>query len=560
VSVSSILNIAKSALAATQVSLQVTSHNVANVNTEGYSRQEAVLEQVTTASCYGIMGNGVAVKTIRACYDQFLENSIGERNTGLEEQKVYKNYLDQIQTIFNEDNSQLSQNITDFFDAWQDLSTDPTSTATKQSVVSAGEDLSAVINSMYQDLATLQLDINTQVRSEIDEINAITDKIAQLNESILRAEVGTVQANDYVDQRNQLLKQLSGKFNITTLFDENNQVTVLSSSGRSLVDGKIAYDLVQVQDETTGRINVGWKDSSGFVSDITSQIESGTLGGLLQVRDGTITSYMNDLDSLAESIITTVNYFHQQGSDNAGISFFQGTAGSYAQSMALSGDLRDVWGNLDLTKVQTTAVTTDTTGNSIALRIASPTNASLLGGNSVTSKAYADYTTTALGIAGTLMINGVGVTIADTDTLDAIRAKIQAVAGSTGVSAAVADTRDGFRLVLTASTANGKITVMDGGLDTSADIADTLGLGGVSYTSYTSGVISRVGEETATASDLVDYNESAVSCLEQQRADMAGVSIDDEMANLIKFQSAYQAASRLYTVANELLKTLMGVI
>lgn len=558
-SVSSILNIAKSALAATQVSLQVTSHNVANVNTQGYSRQEAVLQPVTTASAYGIMGNGVAVKTIRACYDQFLENSIGERRTGLEEQKVYKNYLDQIETVFNEDNSQLSQNITDFFDAWQDLSTEPTSTATKQAVVSAGEDLSAVINSMYADLATLQLDINTQVRSEIDEINAITDKIAQLNESILRAELGSVQANDYVDQRNQLLKDLSGKFNITTLFDENNQVTVLSSSGRSLVDGKIAYDLVQLQDEVTGRTNVGWKDSSGFVSDITAQIESGTLGGLIQVRDGTITSYMNDLDSLAESIITTVNYFHRQGSDNAGISFLKGVAGSYAQTIALSDDLRDAWGNLDLGKVQSTAVAADTTGNSIALRIASLTNASLLGGNTVTSKAFAD-TTTVLGVAGTLLINGTGITIAGTDTLDDVRAKIQAVAGTTGVSAAVADTPGGYRLVLSASSAEGKITVMDGGLDVSADIANTLGLGGASYTSYTSSVISRVGQEAATASDLVDYNESAVSCLEQQRADISGVSIDDEMANLIKFQSAYQAASRLYTVANELLKTLMGVI
>ncbi len=559
-SVSNILNIAKTALAATQVSLQATSHNVANVNTEGYSRQEAVLESVTTASMYGVMGNGVKVTTIRACYDQFLENSIAEKKTGLEEQNVYKSYLGQIETIFNEDNSQLSQNITDFFDAWQDLSTDPTSTATKQSVVSAGENLSSVINSMYEDLATLQLDTDTQIRSEIDDINAITEKIASLNESILKAETGSIQANDYVDQRNQLLKELSGKFNITTLFDDNNQVTVLTSSGRSLVDGKISYDLVQLQDEATGHANVGWEDSSGFVTDITSQVDSGTLGGLLQVRDGTITAYMNDLNSLAESIITSVNYFHQQGSDNAGISFFEGVAGSYAQTMSLSDDLFDGSGNVDLSKVQATATTTDTTGNSIALRIASLTNTSLLGGNSVTSKAYADYSTTALGISGTLMINGVGVTIADTDTLDAIRAKIQAVAGTTGVSAEVAETADGYRLVLTAADANSKVTVMDGGLDTSVDIADTLGLRGSSYTSYASSVISKVGQEAATASDLVDYNDSAVTCLEEQRASISGVSIDDEMADLIKFQSAYQAASKLYTVANELLQTLMEAI
>ena len=152
-SISSILTIAKSALSANQTAIQTLSHNIANVNTPGYSRQEAVLEEaMPTPSSIGLMGNGVTVRQIKSYLDQNIQNSISAQNSNLQGQTVAGNYLTSIQSIFNEDNSNLSTSITQFFNDWQTLSTDPTSTADKQTIASDGQSLSRVITGMYTGL------------------------------------------------------------------------------------------------------------------------------------------------------------------------------------------------------------------------------------------------------------------------------------------------------------------------------------------------------------------------------------------------------------------------
>ncbi len=278
-SVAAILNIAQSGIFASQTAIQVVSNNVANVNTPGYSEEEAVLaEAMPTPSPIGLLGNGVTVQQVKSYLDQNLQNAITKQNSSVQEQQVCEQYLTQIQSVFNESNSQLSTNMTTFFNDWNSLSTDPTNTADKQTIASDGQTLCTTFNTMYNDLVNLQSDLNGSVNTQIDDINIATSKIASLNQLIAQGQTGTSQANEYIDQRNQLLQQLSGYMNISYYTDSNNVVDVLTSQGTSLVDGIKSYQLTKEQDPTTGMTSVGWQGPSGGAQDITGQIQGGSLG------------------------------------------------------------------------------------------------------------------------------------------------------------------------------------------------------------------------------------------------------------------------------------------
>lgn len=557
-SVTSVLNIAKTALSVAQASVQTTSHNIANVNTEGYSRQVTVQESATSSG--GLLGNGVLLSSITSYYDQYLEKAIAAKNSDLGGQEVYAQYLSRIESIVNEDNSQLSTTISAFFNAWQDLSTDPTSSAAKLTVGSEGQNLSTVINNMYTDLMNLRDELNSTVNSQIEEINAITKSLASLNNQIAMAGSGTSEFADYTDQRNQLLKDLSEITDINYLTDEFGRVTVMTSAGKSLVDGVNSYELVQLQNQDTGLTNIGWKDLSGNTSDITSSLKNGSLAALIDMRDNKVGGYVSSLDGLAKSIMENVNYFHNQGNDDSGIDFFESVSTNYAKNLRLSDDITDATGSVVAANIMVTSSVSNSTDNDVALRIAGLAEDTLLGGSTVSSGTFAS-TGTALGISGTLLINGVSISIASTDTLSDVMGSINGATGQTDVTASIATASGGYRLVLSASSSDAHISVVDGALETSSEsVAATLGFSGSTYTNYVAGIVATVAGETQAANNMVDYYTAAMTSLEQQRAEISGVSIDEEMGNLIKFQNAYQAAARLYTVANEMLQALMEAV
>ncbi len=640
-SIGTILNIAQSALNASQVSIQTTSHNIANVDTPGYTEQEAVLEEAQpTPTAVGLMGDGVTVTQIKSYVDQSLQNAITSKNSDVQEQQTYETNLTQIQSIFNEDNSKLSSSMTTFFNDWSTLSTDPTSTADKQTVASDGQSLCTTVNTMYGDLTSLQSNLNGEVGSEIQDVNTTISQIASLNQLIAEGQKGTSEANDYIDQRSQLVQTLSGHMNISTFTDTSNMVHVLTSSGSTLVDGVTSYQLTVDPNTTTGLTDVGWQGPSGQVTDITSQISGGSLGALLTTRDATIPGYMSNLNGMAQSIMQNVNYFHEQGNNNAGIPFFQSTTANYAQGISLASQIENASGDVQTQNVMASSSTADATSNDVATAIASLANDTILGGGTITS-AIASSETTPLGLSGTLAINGVPITVGVGDSLSVVAASINGIKGQTGVTASVAQTTSGgYQLVLTAQGSNDNISVVNGDLDTSsqnllqtltstpvtntgtamnltgtiqlgqgksvtvaatdslttvegninADTATTgitasisgsntlvlstgagtisipdngtptgtIGLAGATYTDYEAGVVANIGQATENATNLADYNQSALTSLQQQQSQESGVSIDDEMSNLIKFQNAYQAAARIFTVAQSMVDTLLA--
>ena len=198
---------------------------------------------------------------------------------------------------------------------------------------------------MSSDLSGLQTNLNGEVGTQIDEINGITSKIASLNALISGTSQGTSGASDYIDQRNQLLQQLSGYMNISYYSDSStNMIGVLTSKGTTLVDGTASYNLTRGQ-EASGMTSVVWQGPSDDSIDITDQISGGSLGAAITARDSTIPGYLSNLSSLAQSIAQNVNYFHEQGNNSAGIPFFQcGNTSNYASSISLSSQIMDASG------------------------------------------------------------------------------------------------------------------------------------------------------------------------------------------------------------------------
>jgi len=460
-SIASILDIAKNAMYAHQTSIHVTSNNIANVNTRGYARQEAILEEgPSVLTDLGRMGTGVTVAGFRRYYDRFLEATIAQRNTDLEEQKTMSAYLERIETIVNEDNSQLATRITEFFNGWQELSNDPLNLVKRTNVVTKAKGLSQTISNMYNELNAMRLEVDSNIEKEISEINGLTSSIADLNRLIYENGGGNGETLDYETKRTQLIKELSGKLNIVTFTDEDGGVSILTGTGQPLVSRATSWNLEAIEDPTTGLHDIGWMDASGSVVNITTGITGGTLKGLVDTRDEYLgNGFMKDLNELARTLITDVNTIHESGynmNGTTGFSFFEEvTSGCYARDIDLSSEI-----TADVRYIAAASSSSDTSGNEAALDIASLLDENL--------------------------------------------------------------------------TINGQTTT---------------------FTNYVSSMMSNIGELTRNSKNLCESQQYAMNAIENQRESVSGVSIDEEMSNLVKFQTAYQASARLVTVADELFQT-----
>ncbi|HEY3277226.1 MAG TPA: flagellar hook-associated protein FlgK [Syntrophorhabdaceae bacterium] len=570
-SIFSILNIAKGSLAATQTSIQVTSNNISNVNTAGYAREEAVLvEQRPVPSPVGLLGDGVTIKDVKRYYDKYLESSIQSKNSDLQEQTVLSTYLDRIQQFLNEDNSNLTGNITAYFNDWESLSADPSDTGLKQTLESQGESVAQTIKTLYTDLKGVQSEVNDQIGSEVDSVNTILSSIAAINKLIIQSSGASSNTNSYQDQKADLLNQLSQKMDIQAFDDRYGRTTVLTADGRPLVENGTAWQLSTAQNPLTGYSKIMWNDGNGVQTDVSAGLGGGKLKALVDIRDSYAPAFVGDLNDLANSLIDNVKWTATSGGVSNTTSFFQGTGAADIQ-VATS-----IVNNPNLIGASSDPVN-NPTDNDIAMRMASLADKKLLGtqqlvhisGADALSDTFSSATTVMTGLvglssawSGTVQIRGMDGTFRNvaidlaSDSLTDIRDRINA-AGATGVTASIA-----------ASTVNGvtqyalKVTNVDAAdFKDQNNVLQTLGVvtRSSTLTDFTSSMVNYAGQVAQDAQNATQYNTSTMAVLTGQRESVSGVSLDEEMANLIKFQYAYQASAKLFTVADELLQTLISV-
>ena len=213
-----LLDIGRGALLAHQKAISITGHNIANVNTPGYSRQRVNLETtlgLTDAS--GQMGTGVKVSNIQRIYDQFLGSQVNTASYNQGKWEAQKSSLERVEIIFDETTGfGLNQAMGDFFNAWQDLANNPEGHTERQVLVGKSEIMAGTFNNISSDLNQLQNDLDSSIEGAVLEINTISGEIADLNAKISDIEKSGQNANDLRDKRDVYLKELSSMIDISS--------------------------------------------------------------------------------------------------------------------------------------------------------------------------------------------------------------------------------------------------------------------------------------------------------------------------------------------------------
>ncbi len=321
-SLSSSLFTAINAMGVDQGALAVTSNNIANVNTPGYSREVANLEEAGTVT-YGnlIIGTGVEMAGITGVRDNVINLRLNQEAQTQGKLNTFVNGMNQVQTVFNETaGNGLQSLISNFFGAWQTLSTDPTNAGDRQAVIADAQNLATGFHQSAQALQTQSASANQGVTDTVSDINSLSSQIAQLNQQTYSASNGGATPNTLIDQRNQLINQLSAQVDLQIIPSDQNSVTITTGGGALLVSGQQSFTLSTSNDPATGNQDVY---SQG--QDITSTITSGNLAGYLQMRDTEIPALSSQLDTLAAGIVNSVNTQSTAGFDAngaAGVNFF----------------------------------------------------------------------------------------------------------------------------------------------------------------------------------------------------------------------------------------------
>lgn len=455
------LNTALRGLVASQTMLETAAHNTANASTPGYSRQRAGLvasepyayPAFNRSGLPGQIGTGVTVATITRVRDAFLDLQLRSQLSIEGDWSARRDELSKVETIFPEPTgSGLGTVLGRFWDAWQDLAADPTSSAARAALVEQSLTVAARFGRDAAQLRTLTEGIDGQIRQDVATVNGLAERIAALNTQIQMVRVSGDHANDLEDQRDILLDELAGIVPITLQAQADGTVTVLVA-GTDLVNGSRVRAL-STGPNGSGKLVPTWSDGS------LVPLAGGRLAALVDVRDVKLAGYRTRLDGLASGVADAVNALHVTGLDGAGaagLAFFSYTAGDAAATLAVNPAI-----------------------------------------------------------------------VSNPNLVAAASAPNQPGDGS--IAGAIADLRAGRQFA--------------SGTQTAAD--------------YYASLVGEIGSDARQASEMAGNQELVTGHLRQRRESTSGVSLDEEAADMIRFQHAYAAAARVITTFDEMLDVLIN--
>lgn len=312
----SIFETSVSGLLAFQRALATTSHNIANVNTEGYSRQRVELgTRPALGTGSGYIGSGVQVETVRRVFSQARETAVQRNTAELQRLSTFSEFASRLDDLLADQAAGLSPALQNFFDAVQDVANDPVSSTSRKMLLTAGENLVARLNFLDDRFSALQREVASQMRLQVGEINEIAAAIAELNEAIVAAQGRIGQPpNDLLDKRDALILDLSERVAAQVVRQEDGAVNVFIGHGQTLVAGSQSNELRLVagaNDPTQPDIAIA--NPGGTAINITATIQGGSLGGLLNARRELIGPARDELGRIAASIAVAFNNQHNLG-------------------------------------------------------------------------------------------------------------------------------------------------------------------------------------------------------------------------------------------------------
>jgi flagellar hook-associated protein 1 FlgK len=479
------LNISRLGLMAQQKALEVTSHNVANANTPGYSRQVAHMSP-TTPLAYpngkGMLGSGVLVDEVTRVRDRFLDSQIRKESQTLAKWESRHYFLGQIENVFMEPSETgFNKVLSTFFDSWQELSLNPEGSPVRAALI---ENANSFVNSVRhtnEQLKTIRSDMSEHIIMKVDEVNTIAEQLKDLNRQIATLTAAGNNPADLLDRRDMLLEELSDIIEFDAILNKNGSVN-LFIGGRALVYENTSSRLTTIHggnDAVTG-----WPLSPKIVwerDDREVKMRNGQLAGIIETRDVSLKRYMEDFESMVWGVVNSINQIHAEGMDLHGVtgqSFFDGV---FLETLSVAD-----------------AIKTDPSRIAAAL--------------------YPDP-------------------VPDP------------------VIAAPGDGRNAVRI---AQLRREQINI---NTDPTVPLHQRVTLdaaGTTSFEHFYRDNIARIGVDTQEADRMAQNQASMLAMLGQRKDSISGVSLDEEMAQMIQFQLAYQASAKVIATFDEIYDTLIN--
>lgn len=318
---SGIFNVGVSGLNAAMMGLQTTSHNISNASTDGYTRQQTVQTTNTPmVTGAGFIGQGTNVETVKRIYSQYLSGQVLSAQTSSSAMDSYLSQIQQIDNLLADSSAGLSPALTSFFKGVQEATANPSSIASRQSMLSSTQTLVSQFNAIDSRLSEIRNGINTQVGNEVTTINAYAAKIAELNQNIINAQATSngQPPNDLLDQRDQLVSQLNKEVRVQTVNQSDGTYSIFIGNGQPLVVGTSVTQLQALASTNDpSRITVattaGANSKPIYIPE--SLLAGGTLGGLISFRNESLDPVQNGIGRIALTLAQNVNDQHALGMD-----------------------------------------------------------------------------------------------------------------------------------------------------------------------------------------------------------------------------------------------------
>lgn len=576
-------NIAYSSLMTTQLQLGVTSANIANASTAGYTTKTAEQSASITAG----VGSGVTVSGISSAVDKLLMKSLVGATSALGAANTTQSYADQLQSLLgsttggtNNAGTSLANSLASLETALSQLSQTPESTTLKAQAVEAFDAVASQLRSMSSGIQTLRGNADSGIASAVSTVNDNLATIDSLNRQIATAKARGDGTADLEDQRNTALQAVATQMNVSYYVNNDNQMRVYTGSGEPLVDSslhKLSYS-------TAAAVTAGTTYSTGSSSglsaitldgtDITAKITSGAIGSLIGQRDDTLPAVQDQLDALAAGLIAGLNGVHNAGTALPAPATLTGSASvSAGTSFTGAGTLRVAvtdsngdtvsYQDLDLTAYSTVG---DLVG---ALDGVSGVSAALdADGRLVVSS---DDASDGVAIAGTGTLDGTGVSsyfglndLFTGSSASGIRVRADILATPSALAAGSLDTTStlvaGDTAIASGSSAISDALVAALSGNTSFAASGNLGASSTSFAGYATDIIGLVATASTRADTQQTTQQTAQSALATSMSSQTGVNIDEETARLTDLQNAYSTASEVMKAVNDMFTTLLDVV
>jgi len=543
-----IFTIGQSALAAAQAGVSTAGQNIANASTPGYSRQ-SVIQAATTPQPmgYGYIGQGTQVTEIQRVYNSYLGNQVVAAQTNKSQLDAQYAQIQQIDNMLADPKTGLSPAIQNYFNSLQDLSVFPADAPARQSVLSNAEALVASFQNVQGRMEDIRQGINQQVSASVQTINQTAQQLVAVNQAIERAQSlsNGQPANALLDQRDKLVQDLSKQIKVT-VSQQDNQYSVFIGNGQPLVTGATSHSLVvlpSTTDPTRLEVAYGAPTQKSILS--IDNLAGGALGGLLEFRSQTLDPIQNSFGRVALALASNMNSQQAQGftlNQTAGGNFFNLPTMSAVSSNQNTGNglitasltdasklttsdykLQNIAGVYQLTRVSDSSVIKSSATLQDVLN-ASQSEGFSIGMTGTPSAGDGFLIRPTAGVAGQM-------TLAISNTNDIAAASQKDAAG---------DNSNVLKMIA---------------LQTSK----TLNAGQDSYQSAYAQLVNQVGSKTheldVTSASAGTIQTQAVTALQN----VSGVNLDEEGANLIRYQQAYQAAGKVLQIAKQMFDSLLAI-